>query len=142
MMGRRSREVAIPESSPLSHPSFSPFEARRGGEGEEGARVLTLTQGLQAKGPAEASRLSSNCSCSTLSTPPSFDSRQQRSSSSSTSGCSRSESRRGGDEDVVGGRGFPEEGGGDGQKVELEGFEHAKHCANKENTFCGGERWC
>jgi len=100
--------VAIPESSPLSHPSFSPFEARRGGEGEEGARVLTLTQGRQARGPAEASRLSSSCSCSTLSSPP-FDSRQQRSStssSSSTSGCSRSESRRGGDKDVIG-RGFP-----------------------------------
>lgn len=106
MMGRRSREVAIPESSPLSHPSFSPFEARRGGEGEEGARVLTLTQGRQARGPADASRLSSSCSLSTLSSPP-LDSRQQRSSSSSssTSGCSRSE-RCGGDEEVVG-HGFP-----------------------------------
>lgn len=107
-MGRRWREVAIPESSPLSHPSFSPFEARRGGEGEEVARVLTLTQGRQARGPADASRLSSSCSCS-LSTlfSPSLDSRQQRSSSSSssTSGCSRSESL-GGDEEVVG-RGFP-----------------------------------
>jgi len=100
--------VAIPESSPLSHPSFSPFEARRGGEGEEGARVLTLTQGRQARGLADASRLSSSCSCSlsTLSSPP-LDSRQQRSSSSSssTSGCSRSESC-GGDEEVVG-HGFP-----------------------------------
>ena len=137
--------MAIPESSPLSHPSFSPFEARRGGEGEEGARVLTLTQGRQARGPAEASRLSSSCSCSTISTlsSPPFDSRQQRSSTSSsslTSGCSRSESRRGGDKDVIG-RGFPEGGKGDGQKVELEMGEHAKHCANKENTFCG-ERWC
>ena len=136
--------MAIPESSPLSQSSFSPFKARRGGEGEEGARVLTLTQGRQARGPAEASRLSSSCSCSTISTlsSPPFDSRQQRSSSSSssTSGCSRSESRGGGDKDVVG-RGFPEGGRGDGQKVELEWGEHAKHCANKENAGADGVRW-
>ena len=140
-MGRRSREVAIPESSPLSHPSFSPFEARRGGEGEEGARVLTLTQGRQARGLADASRLSSSCSCSlsTLSSPP-LDSRQQRSSSSSssTSGCSRSESCRG-DEEVVG-HGFPEGGRFEGQKEKMEGEHAAKHCANKEKTFCG-KRW-
>ena len=113
-MGRGSRELAMPESSnlesklpasPLSHTSFE--ERLRGGEGEEGARVLTLTQGRQARGLAETSRLSSICWCSFSTLSSTLDSRQQRSSSSSPV-CWRSE-RVGGDEQEVVGRGFPEE---------------------------------
>ena len=115
VMGRGSRELAMPESSissklpasPLSHTSFE--ERLRGGEGEEGARVLTLTQGRQARGLAETSRLSSICWCSFSTLSSTLDSKQQRSSSSPSSpGCWRSE-RVGGDEQEVVGRGFPEE---------------------------------
>ena len=112
VMGRGSRELAMPESSklpasPLSHTSFE--ERLRGGEGEEGARVLTLTQGRQARGLAETSRLSSICWCSFSTLSSTLDSRQQRSSSSPSSPvCWRSE-RVGGDEQEVVGRGFPEE---------------------------------
>ena len=133
VMGRGSRELAMPESSKLPAFSHTSFEERlRGGEGEEGARVLTLTQGRQARGLAETSRLSSICWCSFSTLSSTLDSRQQRSSSSPSAPVWWRSERVGGDEQEVVGRGFPEEEqGGEWKRVEVM-IEHAKHCAKKQ----------